>query len=309
MLDISIIIVSYNTADILRECLTSLYRTAGATFEVFVVDNASPDGSADIVGKEFPQVQLIRSPVNGGYAYANNLALKEIGIADAQTDAAGPKRSRYVLLLNPDTVLTVDALSGMVAFMDDNPDIGISGPKLLRADGSLDLACRRSFPTPKIALYRMLGLSALFPKSPRFARYNLTYLDPDETTEVDSVVGAFMMLRWEALGSAGLLDESFFMYGEDLDLALRIKALGWKVVYYPKVTVLHYKGESSRTHKPRAVFEFYRSMLIFYRKHYSSTTPRPLGWLIVSAICVRGLSVYLWNLAGYRLLLARTNRT
>ncbi len=308
MLDASIIIVSFNTADILRECLTSLHQTAGATYEVFVVDNASPDGSADIVEKEFPQVHLIRSSINGGYAYANNLALKEIGISAVYADVPDPKRSRYVLLLNPDTVLTKEAISRMIAFMDENPGVGISGPKLLRADGSLDLACRRSFPTPKIALYRMLGLSSLFPKSPRFAKYNFTYLDPDETTEVDSVVGAFMMLRWEALALAGPLDESFFLYGEDLDLALRIKSLGWKVVYYPKVTVLHYKGESSKTHKPRAVFEFYRSMLIFYRKHYSSTTPRPLGWLIISAILTRGLTVYLWNLAGYRLLLAKTYR-
>ncbi len=308
MFDVSIIIVSYNVADILRECLKSLYQTIGTTFKVYVVDNASPDSSADIVESEFPEVHLIRSPINGGYAYANNLALKEIGISDRETKDPSSQGSRYVLLLNPDTLLTQDAIRDMVAFMDANPDIGISGPKLLRADGSLDLACRRSFPTPKVALYRMLGLSSLFPKSPRFARYNLTYLDPEETTEVDSVVGAFMMLRWEPLSTAGLLDESFFLYGEDLDLSLRIKSLGWKVVYYPKVTVLHYKGESSKTHKPKAVLEFYRSMLIFYRKHYSRTTPRPLGWLIVSAIYARGFTVYLWNLAGYRLLPARIYR-
>lgn len=307
MFDVSIIIVSYNVADILRDCLRSLYKTVGTTYEVYVVDNASPDGSADIVGNEFPEVHLVRSPINGGYAYANNLALDKIGISGKEA-ATKYQQSRYVLLLNPDTVLTEDAISNMVAFMDASPDVGIAGPKLLRADGSLDLACRRSFPTPKVALYRMMGLSTLFPRSPRFARYNLTYLDPDDITEVDSVVGAFMMLRWEALDAAGPLDESFFLYGEDLDLSLRIKSLGWKVIYYPAVTVLHYKGESSKTHRPKAVFEFYRSMLIFYRKHYSHTTPRPLGWLIVSAIYARGLTAFLWNVAGYRLLPARISR-
>ncbi len=307
MFDVSIIIVSYNVADILRDCLRSLYKTVGTTYEVYVVDNASLDGSADLVENEFPEVHLVRSPINGGYAYANNLALDKIGIS-AKEAATKYQQSRYVLLLNPDTVLTEDAISNMVAFMDASPDVGIAGPKLLRADGSLDLACRRSFPTPKVALYRMLGLSTLFPRSPRFARYNLTYLDPDDITEVDSVVGAFMMLRWEALDAAGPLDESFFLYGEDLDLSLRIKSLGWRVIYYPEVTVLHYKGESSKTHRPKAVFEFYRSMLIFYRKHYSHTTPRPLGWLIVSAISARGLTAFLWNVTGYRLLPARISR-
>lgn len=298
MLDLCVIIVSYNVGELLRECLRSLYASQGVTFEVYVVDNASGDGSAEIVAREFPQAHLIESPINGGFSYANNLALRQMGLSDPSAGAPGRvpgAASRYALLLNPDTELPPDALRGMVEFMDSHPEAGIAGPKLLREDGSLDPACRRSFPTPEVSLYRMLGLSSLFPKSPRFGRYNLTYLDPDETAEVDSVVGAFMLLRWDALEQAGLLDESFFLYGEDLDLALRVNALGWKVFYYPKVTVLHYKGESSKTQKPRSVYEFYHSMLIFYRKHYSSDTALPLKWLIVAAIYARGAIAYTWS--------------
>jgi N-acetylglucosaminyl-diphospho-decaprenol L-rhamnosyltransferase len=186
---------------------------------------------------------------------------------------------RYALLLNPDTEVPPDALGRVVAFADADAEIGVLGPKLVRPDGSLDLACRRSFPTPELSAYRMLGLSRLFPHSRRFGRYNLTYLDADVTAEVDSVVGAFMLVRREALDQVGLLDEAFFMYGEDLDWAFRIKAAGWKVVYYPGVTVLHVKRASSRQ-SPRAQVEFWRSMEIFYRKHYAAETP----WLIHVAV-------------------------
>jgi hypothetical protein len=175
----------------------------------------------------------------------------------------------------------------MLAFMDAHPEAGASGPKLVRADGSLDLACRRSFPTPEVSFYRMVGLSRLFPRSRRFGRYNLTYLDPDEQAEVDSVVGAFMLVRREVIRDVGLLDERFFMYGEDLDWALRIKRAGWKIYYYPAVTVLHYKGESSRRSR-RARFEFYRAMYLFYRKHYANETSRWLHWLILAGIALKG---------------------
>jgi len=162
------------------------------------------------------------------------------------------------------------------------------GPKLVREDGSLDLAARRSFPTPAVAFYRMAGLSRLFPRSRRFGRYNLTFLDPDQTAEVDAVAGAFMLLRPLAVEQAGLLDERFFLYGEDLDWALRIKNLRWKVVYYPGVSVLHYKRESSRRHRRRATQEFYRSMRLFFEKHYAATTSPPLRLAILGAIRLRG---------------------
>ena len=272
---LSIVVVSYNTCDLLRACLRSVQANERPPdLELFVVDNSSTDGSPGMVATEFPWAQLIESGANLGYAHANNLALRRC-------------RGEYFLLLNPDTELPPDALRRMVEFMDAHPEAGMAGPKLVRPDGSLDLACRRSFPSPEVSLYRMLGLSRRFPRSPRFGRYNLTYLDPNQTAEVDSVVGAFMMVRAEAARQVGLLDESFFMYGEDLDWAYRIKGRGWKVLYYPEVVVLHHKGASSRRHSQRATFEFYRAMYIFYRKHYAASTNLLLGLLIMSAIAVK----------------------
>lgn len=294
MKDLAVIVVSFNVKELLEECLASVYASQGTAFDVCVVDNASSDGSAQMVRERYPQALLVESPHNGGYAYANNLAIRALrAVPDlgADTTAAGDGY-RYVLLLNPDTRVSPSDFARAVAFLDVHPDVGIMGPKLLRPNGSLDLACRRSFPTPEISLYRVTGLSKLFPHSRRFARYNLTYLDPDETAEVDAVVGAFMMVRAEAIRQAGLLDERFFLYGEDLDWALRIKALGWKVVYYPEIMVLHHKGESSRRYRNRATIEFYRSMLLFYRKHYASSTFFLLDWLIVAAIYLRGALAY-----------------
>ncbi len=305
MLDLAIIVVNFNTRDYLRNCLTSIYDSRGDfTFEVCVVDNASSDGSADVVRAEFPQARLIESPVNGGFAYANNLGLRAYGFgsggaADRSShlpssgDLPGPPR--YALLLNPDTVLPPNALATMLEFMEEHPEAGVAGPKLVLEDGSLDLACRRSFPTPQIAFYRMVGLSKLFPRHPRFGRYNLTYLDPDQVAEVDSVVGAFMLVRREAIQQAGLLDEDFFMYGEDLDWAYRITQAGWKVYYNPAVAVLHVKRAASRNSR-KAQREFYRAMHIFYHKHYARSTPFWLHWLVLTAISLRAglLRVQQW---------------
>ncbi len=278
-MDLGIVVLNYNTRDVLRDCLNSLGRARGVEFETIVVDNCSSDGSAEMVRREFPQVRLIASPHNGGYAYGNNLGLREF------LARADPPRA--LLLLNPDTVVPPDALRGLLDFLDAHPEAGIVGPKLVLANGQLDLACRRSFPTPEVSFYRLTGLSKLFPRSPRFGRYNLTYLDEDRQAEVDSVVGACMLIRAEALRRAGLLDESFFMYGEDLDLALRIKQCGWKAFYYPAVQVMHYKRESSKRSR-RARLEFYRAMAIFYRKHYARTTPLWLHLLVLSGIGLRG---------------------
>ena len=276
IVDLYIVIVNYNTRELLRQCLTSVYDSQGDfTYHVCMVDNCSNDDSAAMVREGFPQATLIESQVNGGYAYANNLGLRSNG------------GSRYSLLLNPDTLLPPFALSEMVAFMDAHPDAGAAGPRLVLRDGFLDLACRRSFPSPAISFYRLSGLSRLFPKSPRFGRYNLTCLDPDETTEVDSVVGAFMMIRSEPIQQVGLLDEDFFMYGEDLDWAYRIKEAGWKVYYNADVTVLHYKRASSK-HSFKAQVEFYRAMHLFFRKHYAADTPFWLSSLIVAGIYAGG---------------------
>ena len=288
-LDLLIVIVNYNTRDLLRDCLASIYESRGDfSYRVCVVDNGSSDDSVAMVRQEFPQAQLIASPINGGYAYANNLGLMAHGFQNSPL-ARHPSSlvPRYALLLNADTLLPPSALQEMLDFMDTHPEAGAAGPRLVREDGSLDLACRRSFPSPSAFFYRMMGLSKLFPKSRRFGRYNLTYLDPDELTEVDSVVGAFMLVRAEAIHQVGLLDETFFLYGEDLDWAYRIRKAGWKIYYNPQVTVLHVKAASTR-HSRRARYEFYRAMDVFYRKHYAASTPFWLHWLIIAGIVLQG---------------------
>jgi N-acetylglucosaminyl-diphospho-decaprenol L-rhamnosyltransferase len=287
MHDLVIVIVNYNTCDLLRACLSSVYASEGDFgFEVCVVDNASCDNSCAMVPAEFPQVRLIPSSVNGGFAYGNNVALREYGFRNLGESSGPPPAARYVLLLNPDTVVPPDGLRQMLEFMDTHPRVGAAGPKLVLEDGSLDLACRRSFPTPEVSFYRMVGLSRLFPNHPLLGRYNLTYCDPDEGMEVDAVVGAFMMVRREAIEAVGLLDETYFMYGEDLDWAYRMQQAGWTTYYYPTVTVRHVKRAASR-HSPRAQQEFYRAMRIFYTKHYAATTPRPLHWLVMAGIDLR----------------------
>jgi GT2 family glycosyltransferase len=283
MLDLGIVIVNWNTRDLLRDCLRSVEQSVGVTYRVVVVDNASTDGSAEMVRAGFPRVELIENADNRGYPAANNQGLRRLGFERGGPDDA----PRYALALNPDTVLPPDALREMVGYMDADPRVGVAGPKLVLLDGSLDLACRRSFPTPEISFYRMIGLSRLFPRSRRFGRYNLTYLDPDVETEVDSVVGAFMVVRREAIQRVGLFDETFFMYGEDLDWAYRIKQAGWTVKYNPRVTVTHVKRAASRQSR-RAQQEFYRAMLIFYRKHYRPTTPWWLHSLVLMGLALKG---------------------
>lgn len=289
MTDLGVVIVNWNTRDLLRECLKSVFASEGVTFTVMVVDNASSDNSVDMVRQEFPQARLIASEINGGYPYGNNLGLRELGF-ERQPDVdaiIGPEAPRYALLLNPDTVVPPDAFAQMVAFMDADPQIGVAGPKLVMPDGNLDMACRRSFPTPEVSAYRMTGLSKLFPKSWRFGRYNMTYRSPDETYEIDAGVGAYMQVRREAIAAVGVLDEIFFMYAEDIDWAYRIKKAGWTVWYYPAVTVLHVKRAASRQSK-KAQHEFYRAMLIFYRKHYRQETPLWLHSLILTGLLLRG---------------------
>ena len=277
--DIAVVIVNYNTRDRLRDCLHSLDANRGVSFIAYVVDNGSPDGSAAMVRTEFPLVHLIECQTNRGFSFANNLALRLI--------LALQPMPRMTLLLNPDTVLPPDALAMMTAFFDAHPDAGLVGPKLVMTNGKLDLACRRSFPSPELAIYHTLGLDARWPHHKRFARYNMTFLDENETAQVDSVVGAFMMMRTEALCQAGLLDESYFMYGEDLDLAWRIKKHGWSVYYYPAVEVLHVKREASRN-SARAPFEFWRAAYIFYKKHYAAATPLPVHLGLTAGMALKG---------------------
>ncbi len=318
-LDLAIVIVNYNTSALLRDCLRSVFASTGKLkLAVCMVDNASPDDSVAIVRAEFPQVHVIANQGNVGYPAANNQGLRYFGFGDLtpQPSFDTPSRAvstgssfsatrevvlpslqgrrdrgaglpRFALLLNPDTVLPPDALAQMLAFMESHSTAGAAGPKLVRLDGSLDRACRRSFPTPTTSLYHLTKLDKLFPRSPRFARYDLSYLDPNVVTRVDAIVGAFMLVRREAIVQAGLLDETFFMYGEDLDWAKRITDAGWEVWYNPQVTVLHIKEAASR-YSYRARVEFYRALTIFYEKHYKATTPFYLDWLIRGGVWLFG---------------------
>jgi GT2 family glycosyltransferase len=261
-MDVSIVVLNYNTREHLAQCLEAI-RQEGSTSlsdgqlvaEVIVVDNASSDGSADMVSHHFPWVRVIRAARNGGYAYGNNLALREA-------------RGDNVLVLNPDSLLPRGAIAALLLRLREHPDAGIVGPKLVRPDGSMHLACRRSFPTPSIAFFRLSGLSKAFPGSRLFGRYNQTFLDPDRAAEVDSVCGACMLIRRSVIERVGLLDERFFMYGEDLDWCLRTRAAGWTVRYEPAIVVRHLHGGSSRKRAVRTTYHFFRAMDLFYRKHY-----------------------------------------
>jgi len=325
MPSLAIVIVNYNTRELLAECLRSVFasRTGGLLVHTIVVDNGSSDSSADMVRADFPQATLIESDRNGGFGYANNLALRwlsrqhelpVIGTNGGSISEAGPAHLKqppreipvdgnsphslpcdYVLFLNPDTVLPPDALDVTVDFLEANVEVGIVGPKIVKLDGSLDLACRRSFPTPASSFFKLTGLSKLFPMSRWVARYNLTYLGDDETAEVDSVMGAYMLVRGKTLEQAGLYDERFFMYGEDLDLAFRVKERNWKVFYYPAVTVLHHKGASSRKQSERSIREFYRAMHIFHRKHYAQRYSGLINAVIRFGISLRGTIALLQN--------------
>lgn len=274
---LAIIIVNYNTCELLRACLRSLAEGAAHDATTWVVDNASRDSSVAMVQSEFPSVHLMLNQQNTGYAAANNIAIRE----------ALQQNAEYVLLLNPDTVVPPRSLDQLVSYLERHPEVGMCGPRLLLPDGSLDLACRRAFPTPEVSLYRMLGLAKLFPNSPRFARYNMTYLSPEVETEVDAVVGACMLVRASVVREVGMLDEAYFMYGEDLDWAYRIKQYGWRVMYVPSVVIHHHKRASSSQRPLGSIRNFYDAMRIFYRKYYAATTPAPIGWLIEAGITIK----------------------
>lgn len=284
---LSVVIVSYNVKTFLEQCLQSVLKAAeGIETEIFVVDNNSVDGTEAMLMAKFsrlPNVRLIFNRENVGFSKANNQAFRAC-------------RGQYVLALNPDTLVEEDTFHKMIAFMERDPVIGAAGCKLLNADGSFQLSCRRSFPTPEVSFYKLIGLSALFPKSRRFARYNLTYLPIDATYEVDALMGAFMFMRRAALEQVGFFDESFFMYGEDLDLCYRIKQAGWKIYYYHETQIIHYKGESTKKESFNYVARFYEAMLIFVRKHYRSRHSRLFEAVLIAGIYLRASLAFLRRL-------------
>jgi len=294
--EVSVAIVHYETPQLLLECLDALRIAAErVATEVFVVDNDSTEFDSSACERALPGVQVIRNPANLGFSKASNQALRLA-------------RGRYLLLLNPDAFVQPDTLAAMVEFLDQRPEVGCATCRVELDDGSLDLACRRLFPTPERSLYRMLLLSKVFPGSRRFGQYNLTYLDDRQEAEIDQPCGAFMMVRSEIREQVGLLDERYFMYGEDTDWAFRIKAKGWRIVYTPITKVRHVKRASSRGHRSRTIRYFYDSMRIFYREHYSATYPRWVSLIIMLAIGARERAELIWASLSSTASLERTRR-
>lgn len=277
-LKLSIIIVNYNSFSYLQKCLQSLYNSnfPGNQYEIILIDNASSDNSPQLIKKEFPGIKLISNKSNQGFARANNQGIeKSLG--------------EYILLLNPDTVVSHNTLSRMAEYMDQNPETGVSTCRVELPSGSLDDACHRGFPTPWRAFCHFSGLGSLFPKSKFLNGYHLGYDNLDKIHEIDSCVGAFMFIRKETGKKIGWLDEDYFWYGEDLDFCYRVRKSGMRVVFVPDVKIIHYKGISSgiknhsknqslatRDIKRKATQARFNVMKLFYQKHYADVYP---GWL------------------------------
>ena len=277
---LSIVIVNYNVRYFLEQCLRSVYRALpGIEAEVFVVDNNSQDGSVAMLKREFPQVKLIANRDNPGFAKANNQAIRKA-------------KGQYVLLLNPDTVVEEQTFLKALQFMDARPQSGALGIRMIDGKGRFLPESKRGLPTPWTAFYKIFGFSRLFPRSPRFARYYLGHLDPGENHQVEVLAGAFMLLRKAALDKVGLLDETFFMYGEDIDLSYRIIKAGYQNFYLADSHIIHYKGESTKKGSLNYVFIFYQAMVIFARKHFSQSYARLFQVFIYLAIYLRaGFSI------------------
>lgn len=275
MFDLSVIIVNYNVKHFVEQCLYSVLNASrNLKVEVFLVDNNSVDGSVSFVKQKFPQVKVIENKVNTGFAVANNQAIRLCS-------------GKYVLLLNPDTVVQEDVFDKIFRFMEEHPDAGGLGIKMLDGKGNFLPESKRGLPTPAVAFYKIFGLSRLFPHSKKFGQYHLTFLDKDKDHQVDVLSGAFMLLRKEALDKVGLLDETFFMYGEDIDLSYRITQGGYKNYYFAGSSIIHYKGESTKKSSVNYVIVFYKAMAIFARKHFSSGNASLFSFLIHLAIYLR----------------------
>lgn len=283
---LSVVIVNYNVKYYLEQCLESVRRASeGLQVEVFVVDNLSTDGSIAYLKERFPEVTFIENKENVGFARANNQAIRM-------------STGKYVLLLNPDTIVAEHTLSDFVHFMDEHPEAGGAGAYMLRTDGTFALESRRGLPTPFVAFCKMSGLASFFPKSRVFGRYYVRYLDENEVGEIEIISGAYMFLRREALDKVGLLDEDFFMYGEDIDLSYRILKGGYRNYFLP-TRMLHYKGESTEKSSYRYVYTFYQAMRLFFRKHYahySFLVSLPIN----VAIWVRSFLAYIGNQFRHR---------
>lgn len=283
---LSVVIVNYNVRYFLEQALGSVRRAMeGIDGEVWVVDNHSADDSVRMVRERFPEVKLIANTDNPGFAVANNQAIRQ---------SAG----EYVLMLNPDTLVEEDTFRKCLDFMDAHPDAGALGCKLIDGSGKFLPESKRGFPTPWVAFCKTFGLSTLFPKSKLFNRYHLGYLPEDQTAEVDVLAGCFMFMRKTALERSGLLDEAFFMYGEDIDLSYRIQQAGFKNYYFPETRIIHYKGESTKKGSLNYVRTFYQAMIIFARKHFSGQGAGLFIFMLHGAIWFRAGLTLLRNFMG-----------
>ncbi|WP_077329087.1 glycosyltransferase family 2 protein [Virgibacillus siamensis] len=284
MKDISIIIVNYNTKIITADAIHSIRNSdTSYTYEIILVDNASSDRSVEYMEQQFDDVKIIANDKNLGFAKANNQAIREA-------------EGRYILLLNSDTLIREDTLDMMTAYMDQHPDIGASGCRVVLGDGQLDKACKRGFPTPSASFFYMTGLSKIFPNSRKLNHYHMGYIDEFQEAPVDCLVGAFMMVRKETIDQVGLLDETYFMYGEDIDWCYRIKEAGWRITYNPQTTIIHLKGASNKQKSNKVLFEFHRAMIIFYKKHMLDKYSKPVNTAVYASILAKFILAYLSNL-------------
>jgi O-antigen biosynthesis protein len=275
-MDLSVIIVNYNVRHFLEQCLYSVRKASGKiSCEIIVVDNNSADGSDEMIARLFPDVKLIRNTENKGFSAANNQAIRIAG-------------GSFILLLNPDTLVEEDAFYRCIEFMNNQHQAGALGVMMINGNGRLLPESKRAVPTPETAFFKMAGLSSLFPRSAYFNRYYLGHLDSSATAETEIISGAFMFIRKEALDKTGLLDESFFMYGEDIDLSYRILKAGYKNYYFPDVRIIHYKGESTSKENINYVVQFYKAMLIFAEKHFTGNVSR-------SYLLFINIAVYFWG--------------
>ncbi len=275
MTKLSVVIVNYNVKHFIEQCLFSVLKASeNINCEIFVVDNNSVDGSVTLIKDKFPQINLIVNKTNTGFSVANNQAIKLA-------------KGEYVLLLNPDTVVQEDTFTKSIAFMDAHPEAGGLGVKMLDGQGNFAPESKRGLPTPSVAFYKMFGFSRFFPKSKKFGKYHLSFLPENQINEIDVISGAFMLMRKSVLDTIGLLDETFFMYGEDIDLSYRIKKAGYKNYYFPQTQIIHYKGESTKRSSLNYVIIFYKAMAIFSKKHFSGSNAFWFNALIHLAIFLK----------------------
>lgn len=292
MIDVSVVIVNYNTKEFSKDCILSIQKNAGnVSYEIIIVDNASSDGSVAELSNlksKIPNLKIISNKKNVGFSKANNQGVK------------ASQKNRYILFLNPDTIIQNKAIEKMINFMDTHKDAGASTCKLIMPNGKIDDATHRGFPTPWNSFSHFSGLEKIFPKSTLFAGYSLGWMDLDSAHEIDVLAGAFMLVRKEAGNEVNWWDEDYFFYGEDIDFCYMLHEKGWKIYYVPDFSIIHYKGVSggikavsqkittaSDETKRRANKCRFEAMKIFYKKHYEKRYPWIINFLVNIGISIK----------------------